>query len=210
MKFTIIAIALIVAFGCQGVPNKSRGGYASFGGVSAEPVSLAQPENPENSSKQNVEFESSETVETTKDSVITTTVKHPDGSEETTTKTVPAGTKTVRVTKQSVTQEISGSWKDKAAELAAKLGSFKPVQYFGMLLIVASLAMFHPLVRAAIGGGKEIQWGAAAVGATLIFLPSFIVGQEKLIIIAAVVLLGGAYLLTRLSYYKGKSDVKND
>jgi hypothetical protein len=135
-----------------------------------------------------------------------TETKLADGSVTKFTETIPAGTVKVTSSTRDVSQQIGAAQKDTSREIAAKLASFKPVQYVGVALLVVAAAMFHPVVRTAVSGGKETQMATAAVGLVLVFGPTMFVGNERLILFAGIGGLFVIYALSRLGYYKGRSD----
>lgn len=79
-------------------------------------------------------------------------------------------------------QHIGAAQKDTSREVAAKLASFKSVQWLGFILILASLAMFHPIVKA-VTQSSTLQMVTGAVGVFLIFAPAVVVGNEQLFLV---------------------------
>lgn len=206
----LAGIACALLAGCNVVQKPQRGGGASISkptpsGTLAT-TTIQQPDNPSAASKQEVVEHETETyvfpVETTR----TTETKTTEGTVITVVEKIPAGTKKVVESKKDTKQEIGPAQKDTSREITAKLASFRPVQFVGIALLLAAGAMLHPLVRTAIGGGKEIQMAAAGIGVALIFGPSIFVGNEKILLISGLAALLIAYGLSRLGYYKGKHD----
>lgn len=95
---------------------------------------------------------------------------------------------------------------DKSAEITARISSMMPVQIFGALLVLGALAMFHPIVKIAIGGGKQVQMIAGGAGVLCIFGPQVLAGNERLLLICAGVGVLAAWLLSRLSYKEAQGD----
>lgn len=155
---------------------------------------------------QTIGLEYTESITAPEEAVKTTTTTYSDGRVIVIEERLPAGTTTTKATKQNVNQQVGGSWQDTAREIAAKLGSFNKIQAFGVFFLLGAIAMFHPIVRKAVGAGKEIQMATAAVGVALIFGPALFVGNEKTILIVGVLGLLGWYGISRLSYYKGRVD----
>jgi hypothetical protein len=173
-------------------------------------ATLAQPENPQASSGQNVSYERETVVTVPTASEVRTETVRPDGSRVVVTETFPAGTQKRESVKQGVQQTVGGSWKDTAREIAAKLGSYKGVQIAGVVALLLAAAMFHPVVRTAVGGGKSTQVAVAVVGLILVFGPSLIVGHETLLLIGGGVFLGWHWLTSRSSYLEGKVDANKN
>jgi hypothetical protein len=107
---------------------------------------------------------------------------------------------------ETVSTQLGVSDKDTSREISAKLAAMRPIQFAGIALLVAALAMFHPVVRAIVGSGKEMQMTVGAAGLGLIFAPQFIAGNEGIIIVIVAVALLFIYLNSRHSYNKGILD----
>jgi hypothetical protein len=194
----------------QSAPKPQKGGSATVTRPSATApasVTITQPENPTGSSKQETKEQEATTYIFPQATEVVTETKQVDGSSIVVTEKIPAGTKKIVTSSRDVKQEIGAAQKDDSREITAKLASFKPVQYVGIALLLVAAAMFHPLVRGAIGGGKEIQMATAGIGVALIFGPSLFVGNERLILLGGLAALLITYGLSRLAYYKGKHDV---
>lgn len=194
-------------FGSGLKPQKGGAATVTKGSLTAPAtVSIEAPENPKSSSKQETKEQETTSYVFPQATTVVTEVKQPDGSSTVVTEHIPAGTKKIVNSVRDVKQEIGASQKDDSREISAKLASFKPVQFVGIALLLAAAAMFHPAVRVAIGGGKEIQMATAGIGVALIFGPTLFVGNERLILIGGLATLLTAYGLSRLAYYKGKHD----
>jgi len=203
---------LLLLVGCATSPMPPiKGGHASVTrGTSTAPaqVAISQPDNPAAVTEQTVKEDNTETFIFPVATTIVTEVKQPDGSSTVVTENVPAGTKKISVVRRDTVQKIGAAQKDTSREIAAKLASFKPVQYIGVVILLAAASMFHPVVRVALGVGKDMQMATAATGAALIFGPTLFVGNEKLILIGGIAVLLALYLFSRSSYAKGVSDTK--
>ncbi len=173
-------------------------------------ATLAQPENPNAESGQAITYERTTEVSIPVEASTTTATTFPDGRTVTVTETLPAGTVKRESVKQGVVQNVSGSWKDTARELGAKLASYRPIQFFGAALILSAAAMFHPVFRAVVGGGKSTQMAVASVGVLMVFGPSLVVGNEKILIVAGLGFLAWHYLSSRLAYKEGIVDANNN
>lgn len=106
-------------------------------------------------------------------------------------------------------QASSGAIDVSVATTKAKLESYAYVQYAGIVCLLAAAAMFHPLVRAAVGGGKSTQMAVAGVGVVLIFGPSLVVGHETALLLGCAGFLFYHYTTSRLSYKEGHVDANN-
>ena len=221
-----IIILVLALAGCNAVPKPQRGGSASVSLGAGNPIGLAastslgggqdtprttaalqQPENPSAASSQAVNREES------KQSVVPVPVVR-------VTETPQADGKVVRVTEQFAPQVLTSNikentstvlgaaHKDEGREIAAKLSAMRPVQFAGIAALLAAAAMFHPIVRTAVGGGKSVQMAVGGVGLLLIFGPSLFVGQEKLILVGGVIFACAAWGLSRLGYKEGHADAK--
>ncbi len=201
---------MLALTGCLGTsPKPLRGGGATVTGrtpQAAPSVTISQPDNPKGTSKQETKEQETATYVFPQATTVVTEVKAPDGTSTVVTENIPAGTRKITTNVRDVKQELGASQEDTSREISAKLASFKPVQFVGIALMLAAAAMFHPLVRAAVGGGKEIQMATAGIGVALIFGPTLFVGNERLILIGGLATLLVAYGLSRLAYYKGKND----
>lgn len=173
-------------------------------------ATLTQPENPNQESGQSVSYERETVVTVPTQSEVKTETVREDGSKVTIIETFPAGTQRRETVRQGVQQNVSGSWKDTAREMGAKLASMRPVQIAGILALLGAAAMFHPAVRLAIGGGKTVQIATGAIGLLLIFGPVLIVGQEKLLLVLGLLGAVAAWFISRLSHKEGQLDAKNE
>lgn len=212
-NLVLVAVLAVALAGCgltASSPKPQRGGSATITGKSPQApasVTMEASENPKAPSKQESKEQETTTYVFPQATETVTETKQPDGSSVVVTEKIPAGTKKIVTASRDVKQEIGAAQKDDSREITAKLASFKPVQYVGIALLLAAAAMFHPLVRGAIGGGKEIQMATAGIGVALIFGPSLFVGNERLILLGGLAALLITYGLSRLAYYKGKHDV---
>lgn len=178
-----------------------------MGNLAAEvDLALNAPDNPSTPSSQVTKDVKEEKFVFVQPTERVTETKLADGSVTRLTEVIPAGTVKVTSSTRDVAQQIGAAQKDTSREVTAKLASFKPVQYVGIALLLVAAAMFHPVVRAAVSGGKEVQMAAAAVGLTLVFGPAMFVGNERIILFAGIGGLFVIYALSRLGYYKGKAD----
>jgi hypothetical protein len=123
-------------------------------------------------------------------------------SENPKTSTVQDYTKvtdTNGVTTEKVHTEIGAAQKDVAREMAAKLGSLRPVMWVGILVLLFGIASFHPYLRALVGSvTTSVIITVAGLG--MIVLPSLIVGNEILILGVGL----GAVVLYWFSHRHGK------
>lgn len=221
MTRTLLALTLIITSGCSHIiPQK--GGSASISSpikavskavgsviptseIGLPNATITQPDNPNGQSSQVASFEKTVTVEIPYDSVKKTVTEYPDGRKVTIEEPILAGTKTTEHVKQGVQQTIGGSWYDKAREIGAKLGSFKEVQYVGMLvLLIGAIGFAHPVVRALIGG-KDTALVVGAVGIGMIAGPFLLVQYSAWFFLLLLVAIG-YWFISRLKYKEGIAD----
>jgi len=214
------AVYLIVTTqGCSTNPSGSKGGFATVatsigrtvtypfralskpsaapaqtsspGGASIpEVATIQQSGNPSAPSTQNYDFGQTEEIVYSQDTVIVTETKEPDGGSIVVTQHVPAGSKKKVVTNQKVGQVIGAAQVDKSADITAKLGSFKMIQWIGaVVFLVGCVGFGHPAARVLIGG-KDTALMIGLAGLVMIFGPVLFVTYEKyffLSLVAAVV-----------------------
>lgn len=126
------------------------------------------------------------------------TVKQPQNPKDSSTQKYTRTEEQGKVTEQIETK-IGASQKDTAREMAAKLGSLRPVMWVGILIFLFGLASFHPMLRAIVGSVTTSVIIVVA-GLAMIVLPSLIVGNEILIMGVAV----GGIVLYWFSHRHGK------
>jgi hypothetical protein len=213
MKFGVLVFAWLLVSGCNtGALRPLKGGAAKIepvGNLAADVnLTLEPPDNPSTPSSQTTRDVREEKYVFAQPTERVTETKLADGSVTKVTEVIPAGTVKVVSSTRDTNQQIGAAQKDTSREISAKLASFQPVQYVGIALLLVAAAMFHPAVRVAISGGKEVQMATAAIGLTLIFGPTLFVGNERIILFAGIGSLFVIYALSRLSYYKGRADKK--
>jgi len=170
-------------------------------------ATITQPENPNSSSKQDVNHEYEEETTLPYDTVKTTSTAYPDGRVVTVSEPMPAGTKFVKRSKSAVNQEVGGSWRDTAREMSAALGSFKGVQYVGIaVLLFGAVGFFHPVVRTIIGG-KDVAMALGGAGAVMMFGPFLFVKYSSFFLLA-ILGVGGYWVIARLKFKEGVLDAK--
>ncbi len=188
----LLLMVYLLACGCDTI-KPLKPGKSAFRSIGGATNSLTQPENPAAVSKQNY-----------------------DRTEEKLS-TIPAGTKIEQITEtpQANTNlppivvrriftlqepliestktaerngaEIGAAHEDTAREIGAKLASMRPVRIMGAILLLAALAMFHPVIKA-ITMSTTLQMVCGGAGIALMFLPSIIVGHEGIIIAAGILI----------------------
>ncbi|WP_404422916.1 hypothetical protein [Nibricoccus sp. IMCC34717] len=197
-------LAAAALSGCAMVPRAQQGGHA----VTAPGITVAAPENPATPTTQT--HKRMVTRRFTPESLRPPTIKEslPVAQEPT------AGHAVQHVAEEFESEEttttIGAAQKDTTREISAKLAALRPVQMFGGALVAAAVAMFWPPVRLAIGAGKEIQMWTALAGAALIFIPPLLPGNERLILVTALVGLALFWLSHRLSYKSGMLDANHN
>lgn len=208
MKAAALALACFALSACGGPPViPQKGGSAATTSGPHFAATLSQPENPATPSTQTVKRQETKQTAAPLPSVRITETPTPAGLVKVTEQFTAPAILTTTTTEETGTV-IGAAQKDTARETAARLASFKPVQYAGLGFLAFALACFHPVVRAVVGGGKTIPALAAAIGVGLIFGPSLFVGRETLVLLLVVAGLAAAYLLTRLSHKEGQLDAK--
>ncbi len=231
--WSMLVVSSVLLLGCAWPGKQSTGGSASIG---SQPIqtgatvnqtapapqasqdvpaaflppaaSLNQPDNPNSTSTQNVDYEYEEIVVLSTDTVKETTTAYPDGRSVIVREPQPAGTTLKRKAKSNVKQELGGSWYDKAKELAASLGSFKAVQGLGAIFLLAGAVSFFNLKLRAIIGGKDTAMAAGATGLVMIFGP-YILVQYSDYFFLAILGFGLYWLISRLKYKEGLLDSKS-
>lgn len=140
------------------------------------------------------------------DSVVETVTITPNGAQTVVREQFPAGTQKREIVEQGVKQDLGGTYEDVGRAITAKLGALKWVQYVGIALMLGAASMFHPIVRVAVGGGKQMQMAIGVIGLGLVFGPVLLVGNEKLLFIVGGLALAFLYLFSRLSYKEAQAD----
>lgn len=220
----LITIVILALAGCNAIPKPQRGGSASVSLGAANPIgqgassslggsqdshsttaALQQPENPSGASSQAVNREESHQTVAPVAVVRVTETPQKDGSVVRVTEQFAPQVLTNTV-KEHTNTVLGAAHKDEGREIAAKLSAMRPVQYLGFAALLGAAAMFHPIVRVAVGGGKSVQMALGGVGLLLVFGPSLLVGQEKLILVGGIIAAAAAWGLSRLGYKEGQSD----
>lgn len=171
------------------MPKPLRGGMAAItpqANGAAAAVSISQPENPAAASTQDHEVSDATTVPIPAGSTITqrTSEIAPSGKTNTTelVVTVTAPTEVKRVRTEATKQVVGPAQKDMGREVAAKLASFRGLQWLGALVFLFGVvSLFYPPLKLIIGSVTTSAVIAGA-GLALIVLPSLIVGNELLIL----------------------------
>lgn len=86
----------------------------------------------------------------------------------------------------------------------AHLKSYGQVRVFGFILLLGSLAMFHPAVRAFTGTTGQLATGA--LGLVLIFGGNVLAGRETMVILASIVALAVYWFARRHGVLQGRVD----
>lgn len=181
------ALAAALAGGCTTAPTPLRGGTASAP-ASTQPLALTQPDNPAAPAIQTRHW--SNLIEW----VPLPTVPHPrpppgaypapDAPADASPPDLPppAPARLRQVTVEETRQVLGAAQQDTSRALAVRAASLRPAQYFGVILLAAALAMFHPLV-AGVVGSRTTQAACGAAGLVLIFSPALVPGRETLLIV---------------------------
>ena len=122
------------------------------------------------------------------------------------TATPPAPLLLEETTHEKAVATVGAAQADTSRETSAKLASFRPVQFAGVGFLLFAAALFHPVLRAAVGGGKSVQMALAVGGVVLIFAPAILVGRETVVLVLVCVGLGAWWLNSRASYHEARAD----
>jgi hypothetical protein len=90
------------------------------------------------------------------------------------------------VTTEEVHTKIGAAQKDVAREMAAKLGSLRPVMWVGIALFLFGAASFvYPPLKVLVGGSVTTSAVITGAGLAMVVLPVLVVGHELLILAVA-------------------------
>lgn len=167
--------------------NPAASGSSKAGGATIPDVAtIQQSANPSGPSAQNYDFGKTDEIIYSQDTAIVTEHKQPDGSSIVVTQHIPAGSKQRVSTNQRVGQVIGAAQVDQSANLTAKLGSFRMIQWIGAIALLVGCAGFaHPAGRVLIGG-KDTAIMVGLSGLVMIFGPVLFVTYEKYFFLAIV------------------------
>lgn len=199
-------VAILASSGCQMVPALKPGRAAATLSTPTTPaaVSVQTPENPGTPTTQSVER--------------TTTRRFAPAATPTAApaQAAPMVAQTATPLLEETTYEkaiatVGAAQADTSRETSARLASFKPVQLAGVGFLLFAAALFHPVLRKTVGGGKSVQVALAIGGIVLIFGPTLFVGRENLVLLLIAVAVAGWWLNSRASYHEGRADsIKQD
>ena len=100
--------------------------------------------------------------------------------------------------------ELGAAQKDIAREVGAKLASLKPITLVGGILFVVGLAsLVWPPLKAIVASATTSA-AMMAGGLCLVALPSVIVGNERVILVAVALAVGGWFLAHRHGELRGR------
>ncbi len=207
MKTTWILTAILAA-GCATQPLKPGTARQSTttrtsGGVveASRTVEVSQPENPAAATRQTTTrtTESSLPIPARSRVVEVTAGTDPDGRAVEVRREITLAEPSMQTTRsvEEVATDIGAAQKDVAREIAATARALAPVQYLGMALIAAALALayFGWWLPAAIAGGG----GLAMIVLARMLASSWAVG-------AAVLAVAAGILAVLYAYHKGALD----
>jgi hypothetical protein len=215
MKRFLFAMLLVALAGCslvrpfQSVQKGGKARVSGLQGLTSASQDMSQPENPKDAATQN------------RDETIESVTVIPEGSTEDFITTDSQGKPaTNRLTYKKPTtrtyrhvlkaaQSVGAAQKDTGREIAAKLAAARPVQYMGVILVLAACAMFHPVVRAFVAS-TTVQAVVGAVGLSMIFGPMVIVGHEGLMIGGGLVLILIVFFMHRHGRLQGIVDANRN
>lgn len=171
----LLMCSIWFAQGC--VAARQKGGSATFSSPGVV-VGVNQSENPKDSTVQEIDR---------------------------ITERVPAGEPDVVIrTTEHIKTRIGGAQKDLVGESMAKLRSLRPVMFLGVAVFLFGVASaFWPPLKAVVGS-LTTSAAIAGAGLALIILPTIIVGNEILLIIATLGLAVAWWFAHRHGELRGK------
>lgn len=191
MNKYLILIGALLLTGCVTPPL--TGGATKINNP-LQSVELHQSENPAATTKQDTETRQVKTYTLPKGTIISNS-----------TEIITLQTNMVvveEITTKSKT-ELGAAQKDFAREIGAKLGSLKPVMFFGIVLAGLGIFGLTPWGRPFIAS-TSTSIILLVAGAGVMILPTIIVGNELLIILGAVGLSLGYFFVRRYGEKDGK------
>ena len=195
---------LAACAGCRHmVPALKPGRAAAVLGTSTTPAaaSVQTPENPSTPTTQSVERTTTRRyVQPAQPSTYTPRPATPVPTAQ------PDPMLVEETTREIATATVGASHQDTSRDTAARLTSFRPVQFAGIGFLLFAAALFHPVARAAVGGGKSVQMALAVGGLVLIFGPTLFVGREPLVLLLVCCAIGVWWLHSRATYHEAKAD----
>ena len=202
-------VAILASSGCQMVPALKPGRAAATLSTPTTPaaVSVQTPENPGTPTTQSVERTTTRRFAP----AATPTAAHAQAAAPLSTPASPMVAQTATPLLEETTYEkaiatVGAAQADTSRETSARLASFKPVQLAGVGFLLFAAALFHPVLRKTVGGGKSVQVALAVGGVVLIFGPTLFVGRENLVLLLIAVAVAGWWLNSRASYHEGLVD----
>lgn len=211
MKLLTLAVLLSISVGCIGL-KPHRGGKAatSFSpSGSIEQSTVQQSDNPDTPSTQTHENVVEESYVIPTGSVLREEKVEPpkrSGQPSVTNRMETKVSEPMPVTKRitaKVMTQVGAAQKDTSRSIAVKLQAMRPVQWVGIVLILAAaaLAYFQWWTKAAI---------AAGIGIGMIVLAAIVPGNEGLILGVGLAVFAIACLLVLYAYSKGQLDKNKD
>lgn len=180
----------VILSGCLG--PAPRPGWASAGSPSGWSATLQQPGNPAAVSVQRVREEF--TLPKLPPDSFSKSGRHGE---------TPAASGPVHVVRTAETT-LGPAHRDTGADVAARLASFRPIQWLGALVFLAGVAAaVWPPARALVGSLTTAA-AMASAGLGLVVLPSLLVGREAWILGLAGVGSGAWFLAHRHGRLRGE------
>jgi len=214
LVWCVLVGALLISSGCQMVPALKPGRAAATLSTPTTPaaVSVQTPENPGTPTTQSVERTTTRRFAP----AATPTAAPAQAAAPLSTPASPMVAQTATPLLEETTYEkaiatVGAAQADTSREISARLAIFKPVQLAGVGFLLFAAALFHPVLRKTVGGGKSVQVALAVGGVVLIFGPTLFVGRENLVLLLIAVAVAGWWLNSRASYHEGRADsIKQD
>ncbi|HVY70800.1 MAG TPA: hypothetical protein VHH73_12790 [Verrucomicrobiae bacterium] len=166
---------------------------------------IQQPENPQQASAQSREV--TEELELPIAAGSKVQQRGAEGTDLIVTMAEPATLKRRHIERAG--QSIGAAQKDAAREISARLASMRPVQFAGIVLVLAALAMFHPAVRL-VTASTTLQMVTGVTGMVLIFAPMVVAGHERMLLFAGLALVAVWFFVHRHGRLQGMVDTLGD
>ena len=209
MKTLLLSILMLAAAGCAMKPLK--GGKAMTSGAAIQQT-VAQGENPAQTSSQNQEVIRSKSYTVPAGSQLLETRTVRDGGALVTNASALVISAPMAVTEHEETRassKLGAAQKDTARELGAKLASLRGIVWVGVVMFLFGLAsLFYPPLKLIVGS-VTTSIAILVGGIALMILPTLIVGNEILILAGVAAAVGLWFLAHRHGELRGLVNADN-